>query len=80
MDVAVAGVAGNAGDQAVFAGQAENFRQQERFLVDGDDDVFFADDETFGADCLGKGLAGLPDFIVVGDEDRRRAVLRAELV
>ena len=69
MDVAVAGVAGDTRDQVVFLGQAQDFVEEDRFLVDRDDDVFFADDEAFGADGFGKGLAGLLDLIVVGDED-----------
>ena len=69
VDVAVAGVAGDTRDQVVFLGQTQDFVEEGRFLVDRDDDVFFADDEAFGADGFGKGLAGLPDFVMVGDED-----------
>ena len=69
VNVAVAGVAGDTCDQVVFLGQAQDFVEEGRFLVDRDDDVFFADDEAFGADGFGKGLAGLPDLIVVSDED-----------
>ena len=49
-------------------------------MVDGNDDVFLADDEAFGADGFGKGFTGLPDLIVIGDEDRRCAVFGADFV
>ena len=69
VDIAVAGMAGDAGDQVIFLGQAKDFIEEGCFLVDRDDDVFFADDEAFGTDGFGKGLAGLPNLVVVGDEN-----------
>ena len=80
MDVAVAGVAGDAGNEVVLFGKAQDFIEEQGFLIDGDDDVFFADDEAFGTDGFGKGLAGLPNLIVVGDEDRGSSVFRADFV
>ena len=66
VDIAVAGMAGDARDQVIFLGQAKDFIEEGCFLVDRDDDVFFADDEAFGTDGFGKGLAGLPNLVVEG--------------
>ena len=58
----IAGMAGNAGYQVVLFGEFQNVIDNGRFLIHWDDDVFFADNQTFSTYCFGKGFTRLPDF------------------
>ena len=80
MDVAIAGMAGNARNKIVFFGKGQNGIDELRFLIDGYDDIFLADNQAFRPDGFSKGLAGLPDAGRIGDENGRGTVCRADFV
>ena len=80
MNITVAGMGGNSCYQGVFGRLSGYKSQQFRFLVDGNDNILFADNKRFGSDGLGKSFTGFPYTFGVGYQDVYGTMLCAQFV